>query len=173
MAADLSKVIGGPADVKLGVAGSEAVIGHTIGGIEATVGPQNRERVVDQYGSTAVAIIHTGDEVRITVPWGEWVTATLNEVYDPGTESAGGAGSFKGVGRSAGYTYTTQSMVVIPYVTADAGMKIQFYKTTPIGEFSMAFNNDDDRVLEVEYAALLDTGETDGHLLGRLFTGES
>ena len=68
--------------------------------------PQNRERIVDKYGSTAIAIIHTGDEVRVTVPWAEWAQATLNEIYDPGTD----AGTSKGVGRSAGYIYTTQSM---------------------------------------------------------------
>ena len=165
MAADVSKVIGGPADVKLGADGAEAVIGHTTGGITASITPQNRERIVDQYGSTAVAIIHTGDEVRITVPWAEWTAATLNEVYDPGVD----AGSFKGIGRSAGYIYTVQSMVILPYLTADAAYKVQFYKTTPIGEVSMGFNNDDDRILEVEYAAVADPTETDGQLLGKLY----
>jgi hypothetical protein len=32
----------------------------------------------------------------------------------------------------------------------------------------MSFNNDDDRILEVEYAALADTTETDGQLVGKL-----
>lgn len=167
MAADVSAIVGGPASVKLGTASSEAVIGHTTGGVEATVSPQNRERIVDQYGSSAVAVIHTGDEVRVTVPWSEWITATINEVYDPGTDSSG-AGGFKGVGRSAGYIYTTQSMVIVPFLTADAGAKVEFFKVTPIGEFGMAFNNDDDRILEVEYAALLDTSGTDGALIGKL-----
>ena len=100
----------------------------------------------------------------MTVPWSEWVAATLNEVYDPGAD----AGSFKGIGRSAGYIYSTQSMVITPYLSADAGDTVEFFKTTPIGEVSMAFNNDDDRILEVEYAALGKTDETDGHVIGKM-----
>ena len=164
MAASVSTIVGGPADVELGASSSEATIGHTTGGVTATVTPQNRERIVDEYGSTAVAIIHTGDEVRVTVPWSEWALATLNEVYDPGTD----AGTFKGVGRSAGYIYTTQSMDITPFLSADAAKTVEFFKTTPIGEVSMAFNNDDDRILEVEYAALYDTTATDGAAIGKL-----
>ena len=160
----IDNIVGGPADVKLGTASSEATIGNTTGGVTATVTPQNRERIVDQYGSTALAIIHTGDEVRVTVPWAEWSQATLNEIYDPGTD----AGTAKGVGRSAGYIYTTQAMDITPYLTADVAKTVAFYSTTPIGEVSMAFNNDDDRILEVEYAALADTAKTDGSLIGLL-----
>ena len=167
MAADVSAIVGGPASVKLGAASAEAVIGHTTGGVEATIGPQNRERIVDEYGSTAVAVIHTGDEVRVTVPWSEWITATINEVYDPGVDSSG-AGGFKGIGRSAGYIYTTQAMLIVPFLAADAATTVELFLTTPIGEVSMAFNNDDDRILEVEYAALAKTDETDGHLIGKL-----
>lgn len=160
----ISDIVGGPADVELGSEASEATIGNTTGGVTATVTPQNRERIVDQYGSTALAIIHTGDEVRVTVPWAEWSQATLNEIYDPGTD----AGTAKGVGRSAGYIYTTQAMDITPYLTADVAKTVAFYSTTPIGEVSMAFNNDDDRILEVEYAALADTAKTDGSLIGLL-----
>jgi hypothetical protein len=160
----ISDIVGGPADVELGAEASEATIGNTTGGVTATITPQNRERIVDQYGSTALAIIHTGDEVRVTVPWAEWSQATLNEVYDPGTD----AGTSKGVGRSAGYIYTTQSMDITPYLTADAAKSVAFYSTTPIGEVSLAFNNDDDRIMEVEYAALADTAKDDGKLIGLL-----
>ena len=160
----ISDIVGGPADVKLGTAASEATIGNTTGGVTATVTPQNRERIVDKYGSTAVAIIHTGDEERVTVPWAEWAATTLNEIYDPGSD----AGTFKGVGRSAGYIYTTQSMDITPFLSADSAKTVEFYKVTPIGEVSMAFNNDDDRIMEVEYAALADTGKDDGELIGKL-----
>ena len=160
----ISDIVGGPADVKLGTSGSEATIGNTTGGVTATITPQNRERIVDKYGSTALAIIHTGDEVRVTVPWSEWAAATLNEIYNPGAT----AGSFRGVGRSAGFIYTTQAMDITPFLTADAAKTAEFFSTTPIGEVSMSFNNDDDRILEVEYAALIKTDETDGALIGKL-----
>tara|TARA_R110000824_G_scaffold146595_2_gene315606 strand:- start:383 stop:895 length:513 start_codon:yes stop_codon:yes gene_type:complete len=167
MAASVSTIVGGPANVKI----ASTEIGHTTGGVTATVTPQNRERIVDEYGSTAVAIIHTGDEVRITVPWSEWAQATLNEIYNPGSAADTGAGTpinFKGVGRSAGYIYTTQSMDITPFLSTDAAKTAEFFSTTPIGEVSMSFNNDDDRILEVEYAALIKTDETDGALIGKL-----
>ena len=160
----ISDIVGGPADVELGAASSEATIGNTTGGVTATVTPQTPERMVDQYGSPALAVIHTGDEVRVTVPWAEWTSATLNEIYDPGTD----AGTSKGVGRSAGYIYTTQSMDITPFLTADAAKTVEFYKVTPIGEVSMAFNNEDARIMEVEYAALADVSKTDGSLVGLL-----
>ena len=169
MAADVSKIIGGPADVKLGASGSAATIGHTTGGVTATITPQNRERIVDEYGSSAVAVIHTGDEVRVTVPWSEWISTTINEVYNPGADSATSAFT-KGVGRSAGYIYTTQEMEIVPYLTADAGKYVEFYSTTPVGEVGLAWNNDDDNIHEVEYAALVDTGKTDGSLIGLIYT---
>ena len=167
MAEDVTKIMGGPASVKMGAASSEAVIGHTTGGVEATISPQNRERIVDEYGSSAVAVIHTGDEVRITVPWSEWTQTTVNEIYDPGVSAGGDA--WKGVGRSAGYIYTTSSMIVLPYLAADAAKYLEFYKVTPVGEVSLASNNDDDRLMEVEYAALVEADSgTDGQLIGKL-----
>ena len=74
----------------------------------------------------------------------------------------------QGVGRSAGYIYTPQSMDITPFLTADAAKTVEFYKVTPIGEVSMAFNNEDDRIMEVEYAALADVSKTDGSLVGLL-----
>ena len=55
----ISDIVGGPADVELGAAASEATIGNTTGGVTATITPQNRERIVDQYGKVRHFIDHS------------------------------------------------------------------------------------------------------------------
>lgn len=169
MSADVTALAHGPAQVQL----ADAEIGHTQGGVEATITPQNRARNVDQYGVGEVAFIHTGDEVRIMCPWAQVDAATLAEVYNPGNDQTSGGSSgaetYMGIGRSAGYIYTTQDMKIIPRLAAQAAKRLQFYKTTPIGEFSQMLNGgEDDRVFEVEFAALIDTSKTDGELIGKM-----
>lgn len=169
MAADVANICHGPAQLQL----TDVEIGHTQGGIEATITPQNRARNVDQYGASEVAIIHTGDEVRIMAPWAEISAAVLAEIYNPGndqtTSGSSATGDYIGIGRSAGYIYTTQDMKIVPRLAAQAAKRMHFFKTTPIGEFSQMFDGGEtDRIFEVEFAALVDPTKTDGELIGRI-----
>lgn len=167
MANDVANICHGPAQLQL----TDVEIGHTQGGIEATITPQNRPRNVDQYGVGEVAIIHTGDEVRVMVPWAELKAAVLAEVYNPGNDQSGASSGadYLGIGRSAGYIYTAQDMKIIPRLAAQAAKRIQFWKTTPIGEFSQMFDGgESDRVFEVEFAALIDPSQDDGELIGMI-----
>lgn len=158
---DVTKLVGGPAQALI----DDAEIGHTEGGISATITPQNRMRTVDQYGGSAVAVIHTGDEVRVTIPWAEWVKATVDEIYDPGAD-LGASGI--GIGRSAGYIYTTADLKIVPRLSADVAKKLQFYKACPIGALELAFDGDNDRIFSTEFACLVDTAKTDGNLIGAI-----
>lgn len=165
MAADFDNVVGGPADFQL----ASTSVGHTAGGIEATISPQNRPVNVDKFGVGECNIRHTGDEVRMNVPFAEWVAAQIAEVYEPGNDqTAAGTTPYMGIGRSAGYIYTAQTADIIPFLSADAAKKLIFNRVTPIGEFSLMFNSDDDRVFEVEYACLIKEDETDGELIGKI-----
>lgn len=158
----------GPCQVQL----ADTEIGHTAGGVEATVTPQNRPRNVDQYGVSEVAIIHTGDECRVVCPWAEITADVLAEIYNPGNDQTAAASGAKyiGIGRSAGYVYTTQDMKIIPRLAADVAKRIQFFATTPIGEFTQMFDGGEtDRIFEVEFAALADVeNQTDGELIGKI-----
>lgn len=167
MAIDVSKVTHGPAQVD--IAGTE--IGHTAGGVTWTVTPQNRARNVDQFGSSEVAIIHTGDQVRATIPWAEWTAAVLAEVYAPGDDQTGGSDPFLGVGRSAGFIYPDQTLDIIPRLSTHSSKKIEIFKATPIGELSLNHNADDDRIFETEFACTVDESKTDGQLIGKLYVG--
>lgn len=165
-APDYDNIIGGPAQFQL----TDTEIGHTSGGISATISPQNRMRSVDEFGNSEVAVIHTGDQVRMTVPFSEWAAATLAEVYNPGNDqtAAGSGAAYLGIGRSAGYIYTAQDAKIIPRLAANTAKRLQFYRATPIGELSIPFNNEADKILETEFACLTDEDQTDGELIGKL-----
>lgn len=162
-----SNVLGGPAKIQL----DDSDVGHTNGGISCTITPENRIRNVDQYGpGGAVKIIHTGDNVRFTVPFAEWAADSLKELYNPGDDqtAAASGGTFLGIGRSAGYVYTDKNAKIVPFLSADAAKRVQFFKATPIGQVSIAFNNEADRISETEFAALIDESKDDGQLIGKL-----
>lgn len=166
----ISNLAHGPAQVLM----TDTEIGHTQGGVEATVTPQNRPRNVDQYGVSEVAIIHTGDEARVMCPWAEITADVLAEIYNPGNDRTGdgssGTGDYMGIGRSAGYIYTTQDMKLVPRLSAQAEKKVQLFAVTPIGPFSQMFDGGEtDRIFEVEFAALADVeNQVDGELIGRI-----
>ena len=171
MALNINKITGGSAQVQI----DDTAIAHTRGGVTVTITPNNRLRTVDQHGENAVDVVHVGDDVRITVPFVQWDGATLVEMYNPaldGTTSSSGGDEFIGVGRSAGYIYSDSNMKIIPFTASEVAKKAEFWRTTPIGAFDVAWSNDDDIILETEYVAMADPANHDeGEFVGRLFTG--
>lgn len=171
MTLDATLVTAGPAQLQL----DAAQVGHTQGGIAATITPQVRARNVDRYGVGEMEQIHTGDEVRVTAPLCEWASATLAEVYNAGNDqlSAGsGSNPYLGVGRSSGYRYTTKNLRVIPFLSTDVGKRMEFWKATPIGALTVNHDSDNDRIFETEFACLVDESKTDGELNGRIYLSD-
>lgn len=171
MAVSVSNLTGGPAEFHL----DDVRLSHTQGGIAFKCSPKQRMRVVDQYGSTPVDCIHTGDEVRVTAPMAEWTAALLAELYSPGNDqTAASTGSkYLGIGRSAGFIYTGGDVKVIPLLSANTAKKAQFYKCVQVGELEIMHNVEDDRVFKTEWAALgtpeTSPGTTDGQIVGKIF----
>lgn len=166
MAVDVSNLTGGPAEFLV----DNVRHSHTQGGITATITPANRMRTVDQYGESPVDVIHTGDDVRITAPMAEWNASVLALIYNPGADStsSGSTNSTLGIGRQGGFVYTKSNVKITPLLTADNAKKSEFFQATPVGEFTLNHNNDDDRVFEVEWVALVDPSQGDGRLIGQL-----
>lgn len=163
---DFDNIVGGPAQFLL----DDTEIGHTAGGISSKITPNQRMVTVDQFGNSECNVRHQGDVVRMTVPFAEWTVTTLPEVYNPGRDqtTGGGTGKYLGIGRSAGYIYTTADAKIVPRLSADSAKKLQFWRATPIGEFELAFNNEDDRIFNTEFACLVDESKTDGELVGKI-----
>ena len=160
----VDNITSGPAKVTL----AATEIGHTAGGVGFTITPQNRPRNVDQFGSSEVDMIHTGDEARMTVPWAEWTKDVMAEIYNPGNDQTASAPAYMGLGRSAGYIYVTQAAQIIPRLTADVDKIIDLFRVVPIGEIAITHNSDDDRIFETEFAALTDESQSDGELIGKI-----
>lgn len=167
MASSVSNVISGPATVTL----TSTDIGHTQGGVQVKVTPKNRMRVVDKFGQGELAVIHQGDVVRCTCPFAEYAAETLAAIYNPGYDNTAAAmgAKYLGIGRTAGYIYTTQDMKITPRLSADALKLIEFFKATPVGEFEQMFDDKADRIFKVDFACLTDESQTqDGALIGTI-----
>jgi hypothetical protein len=110
---------------------------------------------------------------RINTTLAEWTAESLAIVYNPGnnTTAATGSGSgvrYIGIGRQAGYIYTTTTADVIPYLTADAGRGAFFERVTPVGEFTVDHKADTDRLFACEWVCLVKESNTDGELIGKI-----
>lgn len=166
MAVSVSNLVSGPA--KFLVATTQ--LAHTFGGITAKISPKNRMRKVDQFGEGPVDVIHQGDDVRMTVPFAEWTAAVLGAIYNPGASNTGsGTGAFIGVGRSAGFIYVPAACDIVPFLAADVAKKVSMYRAVPVGELTLGFDNEKDRIISVEYACLIDETKDDGLLIGKIF----
>ena len=169
MASTVDNITSGPAKILLG----STQIPHTENGVGFKISPKNRMRTVDKYGVGNIAVIHTGDDVRINTSLAEWSAETLAIVYNPGNNATAATGSgsgvrYIGVGRSAGYIYTTTTMDVVPYLSADANRGAFFEKVTPVGEFTIDHKAENDRVFACEWVALVKETNTDGELIGKI-----
>lgn len=163
---DFDNVLGGPGKVQL----ATTDIGHTQGGITVTITPQNRAVNVDEFGSSACNLRHTGDEVRVTAPFAEWTADVIAEVYDPGSDQlSGGSGTgYMGVGRSGGFIYTAQALDVIPLLATEVAKKVSIFRAVAVGELGINFSNDSDRIFSVEFMGLVDESKTDGEMIGKI-----
>ena len=171
MPTNISNVTTGPAQFLIGGASAGNEIGHLQGGATVSISPQNRVQNVDQYGSSATNVVHTGDDVKFTAPMAEWSVSVLEQMYDPGLDNLSGTSGnrYLGVGRSAGYFYQAQEAHIIPRVTSFTEKRCTFYRATPIGEISLTFNTDDDRVFSPEFQCMVDPdNQSDGNLIMRL-----
>lgn len=162
---DLSKIYSGPASVLV----EDADIGHTQGGVELSVAPKNRIRNVDIYGDGAVAVVHLGDDVKITTPLAEYTALTLPNAYAPGNDqTAAVTNKYLGLGRKAGFLYSDKDLKIAPSVSGQTAHKIHLFKAVPIGNFQMMYKASEDRILKVEWTGLIDESQDDGELIGAI-----
>mgnify|MGYP007073192314 CR=1 FL=1 len=160
-----TNVLAGPAEVHI----DDSAIGETEGGITCTFTPEVHEINIDRYGAGVCAIRHSGETAAFTVPWDEWTAATMAKIYTSGNDqTAAMTAPYIGIGRTAGFIYTGKDVKIKPILTAEVAKFAQIYKGVPLGELSIGFANDNNRVFEREFRAILDTAKTDGEMLGKV-----
>lgn len=149
-------------------------LGHTMGGAVFNYAPEYADILADQFGNTPVDKALLGEVVTVKVSLAESIIANFN-VAMPASTLAGGSSGRATIGRDAGYRLSSVAgeLILHPLVNdaSDLSDDIVLHKAVVMDEVEVPFNNEDERVFEVTFVALVDTTKSDGNYLG--FVGDS
>lgn len=141
-------------------------LGHTKGGVEVSYEPEYHEVAVDAYGNTPVEKYLIGERLTAVVPLAEYTIANLNKAIPQSTLA--GTNSRITIGAKAGKKATTDAaqLILHPVGATAAENDIVFYKAYVDSVVNLPHRNDEERLIEVTFIALLDETKTDGTYLG-------
>jgi len=161
-------------NVKLGVCSvtfNDVALGHTKGGVTVTYEPTYHDMTVDAYGETVVDKRLLGERLAATVPLAEATMANLQVAIPEGTTS----GSKLTIGSSVGDALSDSAYELVLHPVENASDNLDddvvFHKAVVASTIELPFVNDGERIIEVEFVALLDEEQSDGEYLG--FIGDS
>ena len=153
----------GPVDVTI----DGVDIGHQQGGAEITYEPKVEAVFVDKYGETPVEYRLKGEMLKVKIRFAEFTIANLRKVM-PEATFAGAANSRITLGKQAGARATDSTVELVLHPT-DKGTRVHdfvIYKAYPISPITLVHSNDDNKVYEAEFVALVDESKANGNYLG-------
>lgn len=146
-------------------------LGHTKGGVTLTHSPEFTKITADQWGETPVDFALNGEEWTATLRLTEWQLSLLASVFPTGDLAGANDGRLT-MGRNAGFSLKSQAGVLVLHPRAnddtDATDDVVFFKAVPFEEVEVEYTNEDQRVYEVKFVALVDTTKADGSWLGHI-----
>ena len=147
-------------------------LGHTKGGVEVTYEPKYHDVSVDKYGDTIVQKYLVGETFMAKVPLAEFTIANL-AVAMPKGAFAGAANARRTLGSAAGKkaTDSTAQLVLHPISEGTRRHDIVIHKAYASSPVVLKHTNTDEKLVEVEFHAILDESKSDGNYLG--FIGDS
>lgn len=149
-------------------------IGHTKGGVSVSYEPDKVKITADKYGESALDYALKGEVWKVVVKLAESAVANIAKSIPAGT-LAGASNGRLTIGRDAGFRFSTvaQELVLHPLVNAsdDLSDDVVFHKAVAVESVEIPYNNDDERVIEVTFEALVDTTKSSGNYLG--YVGDS
>lgn len=153
----------GPVDVSI----NGVDIGHQKGGAEVTYEPEYHEVTVDKYGNTPVEARLMGERLTVKVRFAEYTIDNLKKAMPQGT-FAGAANARMTLGKSAGARATDSAvqLVLHPHDKGTREDDLVLHKAYPIGSVTLNHTIEDDKIIEVEFLALIDENKADGNYLG-------
>lgn len=161
-------------NVKLGVCSvtfNSVDLGHTKGGVTVTYEPTYHDVTVDMYGETVVDKRLLGEKLIAKVPLAEYTIANLTVAMPEGVATS----KKITLGSSVGDSLATQAHQLVLHPIANLSTNrdddVVFNKAVVSSTVEMPFQNDGEKILEVEFTALLDETKSDGAYLG--FLGDS
>jgi hypothetical protein len=142
-------------------------LGHTKGGVEVSYEPEYADVTVDAYGNTPVDKKLTGEKLTVKVPLAEETIANMR-VAIPQSEFAGAANKRVTLGHKAGQSAyaDAQQLVLHPIAEGTRIVDVVLYKAIAVGTVVLGHKIDDQRIIEVEFVALIDESKSDGNYLG-------
>lgn len=142
-------------------------IGHCEGGAEVTYEPQFQESAVDTYGKTPIEARLMGERLTAKVRFAEYTIANLRKAM-PQTQFAGAANARITIGAKAGKKASDDAvqLVLHPHDKGTRVHDVVFYKAVVIRSVTLPHTNDGDKLIEVEFLALIDESKSDGNYLG-------
>lgn len=160
---DIAKVELGVCEVSIdGVS-----IGHTKGGVEVTYEPTYSDITVDAYGETIVDKRLIGEKWMAKIPFAEYTIANLRKAM-PQSEFAGAGNARITIGAKAGKKASDDAVELLLH-PQDKGTRehdIVMHKAYASSSVVINHVNDDVKVVEVTFEALLDESKSDGNYLG-------
>ena len=166
MAKDASNVQMGVCDVS--VNGED--IGHTFGGVEVIYEPEYQDVTVDAYGNTPTDKKLIGEVFKVKIPFAEYTISNLNKAIAE-SNLAGSGDARITIGSKSGKSLLAKaaSIVIHPH---DAGSSREYdvvlHKAAPISEITIQHKYDEQKVVVVEFQALIDESKEDGNYLGMI-----
>lgn len=162
---DITNVQVGVCTVSLG--GTD--LGHTKGGVEVSYEPVYKDVTVDKFGETVVEQYLIGEKLTAKVPLAEYTIANLRKAM-PQSTFAGAANSRITLGAAAGKKSTDDALQLVlhPFNEGTRRHDIVFYKAIVASQIVLPHKVDEEKVVEVEFMALLDESRSDGNYLGMI-----
>lgn len=142
-------------------------LGHTKGGVEVSYEPVYADMTVDKYGETLLNQVLIGEKLTAKVPLAEFTVANLKTAV-PNATYAGAGNARVLIGKSAGAKQTANAYQLVLHPTAEGTRRhdVVLYKAVVSSQVVIAHKNDEQKILEVEFTALLDETKSDGNYLG-------
>lgn len=157
-------------NVKVGVCSvsfNNLDLGHTKGGVEVSYEPVYKDVQVDLYGETIVEKYLIGEKLTAKVALAEATIANMRNSI-PQATFAGAANRRITIGAKAGKAAKEDSyqLVLHPVGEGTRAYDVVFYKAYVSSTIVLPHRNDEEKVVEVTFEALLDETKSDGNYLG-------
>lgn len=164
--ADATKVALGVCDVSY----DSVNLGHTKGGVELNYEPIWHDVTVDAYGESKVDKRLMGEHITAKVPLAEYTVANLKVGIPAGTVVTDGTDATKkrlDVGSKAGKRASDLAapLVLVPVDAVGQEHTVTIPLAMAGNQITLAHQNDEERVIEVEFEGIIDESADDGAML--------
>lgn len=151
----------GPCMVRFGIAGAEADLGKTVGGVVVTFATDIVDLLSDQSGTTPEDQVISGQKATIVCPLADITLANLATALNQSMKTIGSDSGIAGV-NIVGTKLSTKakSLLLKKYVDGAASIDSQdwlrFPEAAPQGNFDYNFTKDGQRVINLTLTAFPD-----------------